>query len=111
MPDRRQSIPAPIPRIDSALWEKGEGFRETLLLQFTEPQANATLRDLGTLLFDLTLECSGSWPRRPRERTMPNSGPGRVEEIPSSRPPGEAGGDDRGLKATERTVSATLPPQ
>ena len=62
MPDRAQSTAAPIPRIDPILWERGEGFRETLLLHFTEPQANATLRDMGALRFDLALECSRSWP-------------------------------------------------
>lgn len=62
MPDRDESIPAPIPQIDPALWEEGEGFRETLLLHFTEPTANATIRRFGTLLLNLALECSGSWP-------------------------------------------------
>jgi hypothetical protein len=69
MPDRDESTPAPIPRIDPALWEEHEGFRETLLLHFTEPAANATLRQLGTLLFNLALECSGSWPRHPEGTT------------------------------------------
>src|SRR6476661_461693 len=62
MPDRDESIAAEIPQTDPALWEEHEGFRETLLLHFTEPAANATLRQLGTLLFNLALECSGSWP-------------------------------------------------
>jgi hypothetical protein len=69
MRDRRESTPAPIPCIDPALWEDGEGFRETLLLHFTEPQANATLRDVGALLFDLALECSRSWPHHPAGAT------------------------------------------
>lgn len=38
MPDRDESTPAFIPRIDPALWEEGEGFRETLLLHFTDSQ-------------------------------------------------------------------------
>ena len=39
MPDQRESILAPIPRIDPAVWEEGEGFRVTLLLHFTDPEA------------------------------------------------------------------------
>jgi hypothetical protein len=70
MPDRRESIPAaPIPRIDPALWEEGEGFRETLLLHYTEPEANATLRRLGKLVFDVSLECAGAWPHHPHGET------------------------------------------
>ncbi len=61
MPDL-SSAAAVIPRIDPARFEEHEGFRETLLLHFTEPKTNSTLRDLGLLLFDLALECSGSWP-------------------------------------------------
>jgi hypothetical protein len=69
MPDQAESIPAPIPRIDPALWEEGEGFRETLLLHFTEPTANVVLRQLGILLLNLALECSGSWPVHPEGTT------------------------------------------
>src|SRR5687768_12171438 len=56
MPDRDESTPAPIPRIDPALWEDREGFRETFLLYFPDPEANETLRRLGKLLFDQALE-------------------------------------------------------
>jgi hypothetical protein len=69
MPDRDESTPAPIPIIDPDSWEEGEGFRETLLLHFTEPAANATLRQLGSLLFNFALECSGSWPAHPEGTT------------------------------------------
>jgi hypothetical protein len=62
MPDRAESIPAPIPRIDPALWEEGEGFRETLLLHYTDPEANTTLRRLGDFLFNVSLEGARSWP-------------------------------------------------
>jgi hypothetical protein len=63
MPDSPCTAAA-IPRIDPARFEDHEGFRETLLFHFTEPRTNSTLRDLGLLLFDLALECSGSWPDR-----------------------------------------------
>jgi hypothetical protein len=62
MPDRDESIAAAVPHLDPAHWEDHEGFRETFLLHFTEPLPNATLRQLGALLFTLALECSGSWP-------------------------------------------------
>lgn len=62
MRDRPESIPAPIPRIDPALWEEGEGFRETLLLHYSDPEANETLRRLGKLVFDVSLQCAPSWP-------------------------------------------------
>lgn len=69
MPDREESTPAPIPRIDPAEWEEMEGFRETLLLHFTDRKANTTLRDLGDLLFELSLEYSRFWPDRPEGMT------------------------------------------
>jgi hypothetical protein len=69
MPDREQSTPAPVPRIDPALWEKGEGFRETLLLHYTDPEANETLRRFGSLLFNQALEGGGSWPHHPEGAT------------------------------------------
>jgi hypothetical protein len=62
MPDREQSTPAPIPRIDPAEWEAHEGFRETLLLHYTDRKANTTLRDLGSLLFNMALEAARDWP-------------------------------------------------
>ncbi len=65
MPDQQESIPAPIPCLDPAAWEEHEGFRETFLLHYTEPEANTTLRHLGSLLFNLALESSGTWPHHP----------------------------------------------
>jgi hypothetical protein len=70
MRDQSKSIPAaPIPRIDPASWEGGEGFRETLLLHYTDPEANTTLRRLGDLLFTFSLESAGSWPHHPEGET------------------------------------------
>jgi hypothetical protein len=70
MPDQSKSIPAaPIPRIDPASWEEGEGFRETLLLHYSDPEANATLRRLGDLLFNVSLECAESWPHHAEGET------------------------------------------
>lgn len=61
-PDQEQPTPAPIPRIDPAAWEQHQGFRETLLRHYTEPEANTTLRRLGALLFNQALECPGGRP-------------------------------------------------
>src|SRR5215218_6790834 len=69
MPDRRESIPAPIPRIDPAKWEDHEGFRETFLLHYTGPEANDTLRRFGSLLFSQALEGADQWPARPESST------------------------------------------
>jgi len=69
MHDRDESTPAPIPRIDPALWEEHEGFRETLLLHYTDPEANETLRRLGRLVFNVSLECAPSWPHHPGGET------------------------------------------
>ena len=69
MPDQEQSTPAPIPHIDPAQWEDHEGFRETLLLHYTDPQANVTLRRLGDLFHTLSLECAPSWPHHPEGET------------------------------------------
>jgi hypothetical protein len=62
MSDREQSTSAPILQIDPAEWEAHEGFRETLLRHFTDPKVNTTLRDLGSILFNMSLELSGDWP-------------------------------------------------
>jgi hypothetical protein len=62
MPDRAQSTPAPIPTILPAQWEEFEGFRETLLLHYTDPEANDTLRRLGGFLFNVSLESAPAWP-------------------------------------------------
>src|SRR5436305_15336864 len=59
----------PIPRIDPSEWESHQGFRETLLLHFSEPNTNTALRKLGVLLFDLVLESSNSWPDWPEGTT------------------------------------------
>ena len=56
MPDREQSTPAPIPTTLPAQWEEFEGFREMLLLHYTDPEANDTLRRLGGFLFNVSLE-------------------------------------------------------
>src|SRR3954470_13151418 len=69
MHDRDESTPAPIPRIDPAHFEESEGFRETLLVRYTEPQANETLRRLGVLLFDLSLTHAEDWPHHSEGET------------------------------------------
>jgi hypothetical protein len=69
MPDREQSTAAPIPRINPVEWEDHEGLRETLLLHYTDPDANTTLRRLGAFLFNVSLECAESWPHHPEGET------------------------------------------
>lgn len=69
MPDRDESTPAPIFRIDPTEWEDHEGFRETFLLHYTAPEANETLRRLGELLFNQALERVDLWPTRPESAT------------------------------------------
>src|SRR5262245_34281158 len=69
MPDQDESTPAPIPRLDPALWEEHEGFRETLLLHVTDPGATQTLRRLGGFLFDSSLARAESWPHHPEGET------------------------------------------
>jgi hypothetical protein len=69
MPDRDESTPAPIPRIDPEEWEDHEGFRETFLLHYTDPEANQTLRRLGGLMFNQALERVDLWPKRPESAT------------------------------------------
>src|ERR1700744_6170854 len=49
--------------------EEGEGFRETLLLHFTDPEANETLRRLGRLVFGMSLDSAPSWPHHPEGET------------------------------------------
>lgn len=48
-----------------ARFEDFEGFRETTLAPFTDPEANAVLRGLGTLLYDMALEYTAHWPHEP----------------------------------------------
>lgn len=43
-------------------WEERAVFRETLLFYFTQPGAGAVLRQVGTLLYDMTLGACGEWP-------------------------------------------------
>jgi hypothetical protein len=69
MPDQEQSTPAPISQIDPAQWEDHQGFRETLLLHYTDPEANTTLRRLGNLFLNLSLECAPSWPHHTEGET------------------------------------------
>lgn len=69
MPDQPHFIAAPIPRIDPDQWEEHEGLRETLLLRYTDPGANETLRRLGAFLFDTALECPVTWPNHPEGAT------------------------------------------
>jgi hypothetical protein len=46
-------------------FEDDPAFRETFLLYFTDPGANATLRSFGRLLHELVLEFWGMWPPHP----------------------------------------------
>ena len=55
--------PAPFP------WEERAVFRETLLYYFTQPGAGAVLRQVGTLLYDMTLGACGDWPEWPESQT------------------------------------------
>jgi len=105
MPDQDESTPAPIPRIDPAQWEEREGFRETLLLHYTDSEANETLRRLVRLVFDMSLDCAPSWPHHPEGETRAElaaaladlrhlqgflSAVGREHEISSLNPSDEA---------------------
>jgi hypothetical protein len=58
--------PAAIPPIiDPARFEDYPAFRETFLLFFTDPSANATMRAFGQLLHEFVLEFWGMWPSHP----------------------------------------------
>jgi hypothetical protein len=61
--------PATPPRIIPAAWEDFPAFRETFLMYFTEPQANAALRIVGRLFHDLVLEYYHRWPDWPESFT------------------------------------------
>jgi hypothetical protein len=50
-------------------WERGEGFRETLLMHFTGRNDAAALRHVGALLYDLALGASHQWPDWPESPT------------------------------------------
>jgi hypothetical protein len=59
MQQPEESTPPPAvtpPTIDPTRWEDAEGFRETFLLYFTRADANAALRTVAMLLYDLVLD-------------------------------------------------------
>jgi hypothetical protein len=62
LPDHSTAGPAVL---DPARWEDFEGFRETFLLNFSDPRDNATLRALGRLLYHLILEAAHVMPAPP----------------------------------------------
>ena len=78
MPEHPQSTPPPLPSGPAASppvirpeeWEEQPAFRETFLLYFTDPGANATLRAFGRLLHEFVLEFWGMWPHH-REGIFP----------------------------------------
>lgn len=53
------------PVLDPARWEDFEGFRETFLLNFSDPRDNAALRALGRVLYHLILEAAHVMPGPP----------------------------------------------
>jgi hypothetical protein len=53
------------PKLDPEHYELYEGFRETTLAFFTQPEDNLALRGLGRLLFSMALECVRFWPVEP----------------------------------------------
>ncbi len=53
------------PVLDPARWESFEGFRETFLLNFSDPRDNAALRSLGRVLYHLILEAAHVMPGPP----------------------------------------------
>jgi hypothetical protein len=68
MPDLPDSTPPPPafpPVIAPDDFEDFPAFRETFLLFFTDPSANATMRGLGRLLHEFVLEFWGMWPAHP----------------------------------------------
>jgi hypothetical protein len=71
MTDQEKSTlhPATPPRIAPAEWEDYPAFRETFLMYFTEPPANAALRIFGRLFHDLVLEHYHHWPAWPESVT------------------------------------------
>jgi len=50
-------------------WEERAVFRETFLYNFTQPEAAAVLRQVGVLLYDMTLGACGEWPEWPESST------------------------------------------
>jgi len=58
--------PAAVPPVlDPSRWEDFEGFRETFLLNFSDPRDNAALRALGRVLYHLILEAAHVMPGPP----------------------------------------------
>lgn len=59
-----QTLPSPAapPSIEPARWEDFEGFRETFLLNFTDPEQNLALRTVACLLYNLILEAAHAMP-------------------------------------------------
>lgn len=59
-----QSLPTPAvpPDLDPTRWEDFEGFRETFLLNFTDPEHNRALRTVACLLYNLILEAAHAMP-------------------------------------------------
>jgi hypothetical protein len=53
------------PILDPEAFERHEGFRETTLAQFTDPDDNRALRRFGDLLYSMALEYGRHWPREP----------------------------------------------
>jgi len=64
--DPPEAPPAIPPIIDPARFEDYPAFRETFLLFFTDPTANAAMRAFGLLLHELVLEFWGYWPSHPQ---------------------------------------------
>ena len=62
------SPPEPVagpPALDPTRWEDFEGFRETFLLNFSDPRDNTALRALGRVLYHLVLEAAHVMPGPP----------------------------------------------
>lgn len=57
------------PRIVPDTWEDFPAFRETFLMYFTEPPANAALRIVGRLFHEIVLEYYHHWPEWPEGTT------------------------------------------
>jgi hypothetical protein len=64
-PPENDSPAAVPPVLAPELYERHEGFRETTLAYFTEPEDNAALRHLGQLLYGMALESIRYWPTEP----------------------------------------------
>jgi len=53
------------PVLDPEAFERHEGFRETTLAYFTDPDDNRALRRFGDLIYSMALEYGRHWPREP----------------------------------------------